>query len=249
METALSRNVRILPDAEAVADTAARIFQSAAAVAIALRGRFSVALSGGSSPQRLYRMLGTACRENIRWDLTHIFWSDERCVPADHEQSNFRLANEALISHISIPAGNIHRMRGELTPEESAEEYERDLRSHFGEDSIPRFDLILLGMGSDGHVASLFPGAETLTEMQRLALPAYSASAGNWRVTLTFPVLNSASLVVFLVTGKAKAGIVTEILAKGKREPYPAAAISPHHGRIVWLFDSEAASGLQQKPS
>ena len=249
METALSSNVRILPDAEAIAHIAARIFQSAAAVAIASRGRFSVALSGGSSPQRLYRMLGSAYRANIRWDLTHIFWSDERCVPADHAQSNFRLANEELISRISMPAGNIHRMRGELPPEEAAREYELDLRTHFGVDGIPKFDLILLGMGSDGHAASLFPGAETLSEMERLAVPAYAASVGNWRITLTVPVLNSASLVVFLVTGRTKAEIVTEILAKGKRDPYPAGAISPQHGRIVWLLDHDAAAGLQQKPS
>lgn len=247
METALSSNVRILPDADAVARTAARIFQSSAAVAIASRGRFSVALSGGSSPQLLYRMLGTAYRENIRWDLTHIFWSDERCVPADHELSNFRMANEALTSRISMPAGNIHRMRGELPPEEAAKDYERDLQTHFRADGFPRFDLVLLGMGSDGHTASLFPGAEAVSDMKRLAVPAYSASAGNWRITLTIPVLNAASLVVFLVTGKAKAGIVVEILAKGKREPYPAGAIIPQHGRIVWLLDSDAASGLQQK--
>jgi len=249
MEASLNRNVRILPDAEAVAHTAARIIQSAAAVAIASRGRFSAALSGGSSPQLLYALLGNDYRENIRWDLTHLFWSDERCVAADHEQSNFRLANEALISRISIPAGNIHRVRGELPPEEAAEEYERVLKAHFGADGIPRFDLILLGMGSDGHVASLFPGAETLTETKRLALPAFSAAAGNRRVTLTFPVLNNASLLVFLVTGRTKAGIVTEILAKGKRDHYPAGAIDPQHGRIVWLLDRDAASGLQQGPS
>jgi 6-phosphogluconolactonase len=249
METALSRNVRILPDAEAVAHTAARIFSSAAAVAISQRGRFSAVLSGGKTPQQLYRMLADAYREHIRWDLTHLFWSDERCVPADHEQSNFRLAREELISRISIPAGNIHRVKGELAPEEAAKKYEHDLRTHFGPEGIPAFDLILLGLGSDGHAASLFPGAETLSETERLAVPAFSASAGNWRVTLTLPVLNSSPLVVFLVTGKTKAEIVTEILAKGKRDPYPAGAISPQHGRIVWLLDSDAASGMQQKPS
>ena len=148
-----------------------------------------------------------------------------------------------------MPAGNIHRVKGELAPEAAAKEYEHDLRTHFGADGIPRFDLILLGMGSDGHAASLFPGEKTLSETERLAVPAFSASAGNWRVTLTLPVLNSSSLVVFLVTGRTKAGIVTEILAKGKREPYPAGAISPQHGRIVWLLDKDAASGLQEKPS
>jgi 6-phosphogluconolactonase len=249
METALSRNVRILPDAEAVAHIAARIFSSAAAVAISQRSRFSVVLSGGSTPQQLYRVLADAYREHIRWDLTHLFWSDERCVPADHEQSNFRQANDTLISRISIPAGNIHRVKGELAPEEAAITYEHDLRTHFGAEEIPAFDLILLGLGSDGHAASLFPAAKTLSETKRLAVPAFSASSGNWRVTLTLPVLNSSPLVVFLITGKTKAEIVTEILAKGKGDRYPAGAISPQHGRIVWLLDKDAAAGLQLKPS
>lgn len=249
METALSKNVRILPSADAVAHTAARIFQSSAAVATTLRGRFSAVLAGGTSPRQLYRLLGTAYRETIRWDLTHLFWSDERCVPADHDLSNFRLANEELISLIAIPLGNIHRIRGELLPDEASREYELDLRTHFGTGAIPRFDLILLGVGSDGHVASLFPGAETLSEMKHLAVPAFAASAGNWRVTLTLPVLNNASLVVFLVTGGSKAGIVTEILAQGKRDSYPAEAVSPLRGRIVWLLDKDAAAGLQQEAS
>jgi 6-phosphogluconolactonase len=246
METALSRNVRVLSDAEGVAHTGAQLFKSAAAVAISSRGRFSVALSGGSTPHRLYRMLGSAYRKRITWEQVHIFWSDERCVPADHEQSNFRQACEELISRIDIPDNNIHRIRGELTPEEAAKEYENALKKHFETDGMPRFDLVLLGIGEDGHTASLFPGAETLSETERLAVPARSSQAGNWRVTLSLPVLNSAALVVFLVTGKTKAGIINEILSKGNKDPYPAAAVSPHHGRIIWLLDEDAASGIRQ---
>ncbi len=249
METALTRNVRILPDADAVADTAARIIRSAAAVAVAQRSRFSMALSGGTSPRLLFRLLAASYRDAIRWDLTHIFWADERCVPGDHAESNFGAANSDLLSRISIPAGNIHRIPGELAPEAAAAEYERDLLAHFGRDGIPQFDLILLGMGGDGHIASLFPNAETLSVTDRLAVPAYSAAAGDWRVTLTYPVLDNALLLVVLVTGPAKAGIVTEVLGKGKREAYPAGAISPRNGRIVWLLDSAAASGLKQLQS
>ena len=236
----------MLSDAEGVVQTAARIFNSAAAVAVSRRSRFSVLLSGGSTPQKLYHLLGTSYREHIRWDLTHFFWSDERCVSADHEQSNFRLANAELISRTGIPAGNIHRIKGERAPEEAATEYEDDLRTHFGTDGIPRFDLILLGIGEDGHTASLFPGGKAVSETKRLAVPTYSSRARNWRVTLTLPVLNSAGLVVFLVTGKAKAGIIKEILAKGNRDLYPAGAVRPEHGRIIWLLDEDAASGLKE---
>jgi 6-phosphogluconolactonase len=247
METPLSRNVRILPDPEAAARTAARTFLSAAAVAISLRGRFSVALSGGSTPQQLYHMLGSSYREIIRWELTHLFWSDERCVAKDHVQSNFRLAYDAMISRIGIPNENIHRIQGELAPGEAAAAYEAELNRHFGADALPRFDLVLLGIGEDGHTASLFPESETLSETKRLAVPAFSPSAGDWRVTLTLPVLNNTALVVFLVTGRTKAGIMTEILVNDTKDAYPAGLVSPHHGRLIWLLDEDAASGLRHQ--
>ena len=244
METPLNRNVRIFSDPGAVADTAARTFLSAAAVATSLRGRFSVALSGGSTPQRLYHLLGTSFGGRIKWEFAHLFWSDERCVPRDHMQSNFRLAHDAMISRIAIPDENVHRIRGELAPEEASALYEDELRRYFGQNSPPRFDLILLGIGEDGHVASLFPGSEILSEMQHLAMPAFSPAAENWRVTLTLPVLNNAALVVFLVTGRTKAGIMTKIFSKGKKDAYPAGLVNPHHGRLIWLLDEDAASGM-----
>jgi 6-phosphogluconolactonase len=245
VETALT-NVRVLPDDEAAAHAAARIFTEAAADAISLRNRFSVALSGGSTPHKLFHLLGSSHRDKIAWGQAHIFWADERCVPPDHEQSNFSVAHEALISRIGIPAENIHRIRGELMPEEAAEKYGHDLRAYFGTAGIPGFDLIFLGLGEDGHTASLFPGGKAVSETKRLAVPAYSSRARNWRVTLTLPVLNNAALVVFLVTGKTKAGIIREILAKGNRNPYPAGAVRPEHGRIIWLLDEDAASGLKE---
>ena len=245
METALNRNVRIFADPYAAAQTAARIFHSAAAVAVSQRGRFSVALSGGSTPQQLYHLLGSSYREKIGWEFTHLFWADERCVAADDRESNYRLAYDAMISHTGIPAVNIHRIRGEFPPDEAAAAYEDDLRRHFSADALPRFDLILLGTGEDGHTASLFPGSETLAETTRLAVPVFSASSGSWRVTLTLPVLNHAALVVFLVTGKAKAGIMTDLLVNENRDAYPAGRVRPDHGRVIWLLDEDAASGMR----
>lgn len=244
METALT-NVRVLPDGEAAAHAGVRIFTEAAADAISLRNRFSVALSGGSTPKKLCHLLGASYSEKIAWEHVHIFWSDERCVPPDHEQSNFRLANEEFLSRINIPDANIHRIQGELGPTEAAGAYEHELRAHFRAGGIPYFDLILLGIGEDGHTASLFPGEKTVSETERLAVPAFPGHAGNRRVTLTLPVLNNAALVVFLVTGKAKSGIIREILLKGKRDLYPAGAVRPEHGRIIWLLDEDAASGLK----
>jgi len=246
VEAALSRNVRVLPDAAGVAHAAARIFKMAAAAAVSLRNRFSVALSGGSTPQKLYHLLGATYGGKIAWEHVHIFWADERCVPPDHEQSNFRLANEELLSRINIPGNNIHRIQGELGPAEAAGAYEHDLRAHFKTEGIPCFDLILLGIGEDGHTASLFPGEKTVSETKRVVVPAFSGRAGNRRATLTLPVLNNAALVVFLVTGEAKSGIIREILAKGKRDPYPAGLVRPEHGRIIWLLDEDAASGLKE---
>jgi len=246
MEASLIANVRVLPDADAAAHAAARIFTEAAADAVSLRSGFSVALSGGSTPHRLYHLLGSSYRGKIAWRQAHIFWADERCVPPDHEQSNFRLAHEALISRNDIPEENIHRIRGELRPEEAAVTYEHDLRAYFGTVGVPGFDLILLGVGEDGHTASLFPGGREISEMKRLSVPSFYSRAGNWRVTLTLPVLNNAALVVFLVTGKAKARIIKELHAEGKRNLYPAGLVRPHHGKVIWVLDEDAASGLKE---
>ncbi|NJD55251.1 MAG: 6-phosphogluconolactonase [Nitrospirae bacterium] len=246
MEASLIRDVRALPDADGAAHAATRIFAEASAEAVSLRNRFSVALSGGSTPHRLFHLLGSSHRGKLDWGHVQIFWADERCVPPDHEQSNFSVTHEALISRIDIPAENIHRIRGELRPEEAAAKYERDLRAYFGVTGIPRFDLILLGVGEDGHTASLFPGETAVSEMKRLAAQAFSSREGNWRVTLTLPVLNNAALVVFLVTGKEKARIIKTVLTEGKRNLYPAGLVRPHHGRVIWILDKDAASGLKE---
>lgn len=230
---------------EELALAAAELFRDAALQAITAQGSFSAALSGGATPRRLFRRLGTSYRKTIVWDRVHLFWSDERCVPRDHEQSNFRLAYDELISCIWIPSENVHRIKGELRPEEAAHYYEADMKKHFDED-LPAFDLIMLGVGPDGHTASLFPGSEALREKQRLALPVFSNTALHWRVTLTLPVMNNAQQIVFLVSGSSKAAIVREILGNKQRNHYPASLVQPSHGSIIWLLDRDAASELPE---
>ncbi len=248
METALSEILRIVENPAELAYEGAKLFIDASEQAIEIQGRFSVALSGGSTPQKLFQHLSAAYRKKIAWDKVHLFWSDERCVPRDHELSNFRLAYDELISSIWIPHENIHRIKGELRPEEAAGYYEAAMKKHFREE-MPIFDLIMLGVGPDGHTASLFPGSEALREKQRLALPVFSTTALHWRVTLTLPVLNSAKQVLFLISGPSKAGIVSALLGKKEGNGYPAAMIKPAAGTITWLLDKDAASELPQASS
>jgi 6-phosphogluconolactonase len=248
METALREILRIVENAEEFAAEGAKLFRDASEQAIAEQGRFSVALSGGSTPRQLFQHLGASYRKKIVWDRVHLYWSDERCVPRDHEQSNFRLAYDELISRIWIPAENVHRIKGELRPQDAALYYEADIKKYFSED-LPAFDLIMLGVGPDGHTASLFPGSEILREKQRLALPVFSDTALHWRVTLTLPVLNSAKQVLFLISGRAKAGIVGSLINRKENNGYPAAMVKPTAGYITWLLDRNAASELPETVS
>lgn len=244
MEASLKDAIRILPDPESLARAAAGIFADAANNAIADHGRFSVALSGGSTPRKFFRILGTTYCDTVKWSSVHLFWTDERSVPPDHKESNYKLAYDELISKVSIPAANIHRIRGELDPAEAAKEYVEEAQSHFGTKGIPVFDLILLGLGQDGHTVSLFPGSEASLDNDHLAVPSHSESSGNWRVTVTMPVLNNATYILFLVSGKSKSGIVSKILSGGRKHLYPASLVNPITGQITWLLDREAASEL-----
>jgi len=235
--------VLFLPGPEDVSFRAASICIERSKSSITAKGRFSLAVSGGKTPLRLFGLLGTTHRKDVRWDLTDIFWVDERCVPPDHEDSNYKGAYDALLSRIDIPAGNIHRIRGEMPPDEGAREYEKELRKYFGEQGVPAFDLVLLGVGVDGHTASLFPGAPSLSERERLTIPVYSEKLKSQRITLTFPVLNSASNVLFLVTGREKIHILKEILESDENsQRYPAGLIRPVNGSVTWLLDREASS-------
>jgi 6-phosphogluconolactonase len=208
-------------------------------------GRFAVALSGGSTPRSLYALLGTAeYKEQIFWPQVHLFWGDERCVPPDHADSNYRMVRESLLSNIQIPGANVHRMAGEKEPQAAAAEYEEKLRAffHLAPGAFPRFDLILLGMGDDGHTASLFPGNDALNEMKRLVVAPYVEKFNSHRLTLTLPVLNHGATVLFLITGANKAAVVKEILTGGSDSSrFPAALVQPSDGRLVWLITEDAA--------
>jgi 6-phosphogluconolactonase len=237
----------ICPDPEAVSLKAASICIARSKTALAAKGRFSLAVSGGTTPLRFFGLLGSAYRTEIRWDLTDIFWVDERCVPPDHRDSNYRGVRDALLRGADIPAANVHRMKGEIPPEAGARAYEMELKSCFGEEGLPVFDLVILGVGEDGHTASLFPGAPSLAERERLAVPVYVERLKSWRITLTLPLLNNASQILFLVTGRGKAGILKELLGGKGGDRYPAGLIRPSHGSLTWLIDKEATSLLKRE--
>lgn len=244
-------SVIILPDIDAVSHEAAAIFINSAERCISLRGRFSVAVSGGSTPGRLFSLLGSELyADKIDWSKVHFFWVDERCVPKEHKDSNFGGAWNSLLSQISIPESNIHRIKGELPPVDGALEYEKELMTFFGAATLPAFDLIFLGMGEDGHTASLFPASDSLKEDKRLAVPVYVERLKSWRVTLTLPVLNNADSVVFLVTGRNKAEALKEILGRDESaKNYPAYLIKPDNGSLTWLIDNDAASQILASPT
>jgi 6-phosphogluconolactonase len=208
------------------------------------RDRFTVALAGGSTPRALYRLLADdkgPYRTRVPWESTHVFFGDERMVPPDDPESNARMAFEALLRHVPVPEEQVHRIRGENPdPERAAEEYEEMLRSTFrlaGRER-PRFDLVLLGLGADGHTASLFPGDRALEERDRLVVPSTAPVPPRSRVTLTLPVLNNASSVLFLVSGATKAPAVQRVR---RGENLPAARVRPENGALLWLCDRPAA--------
>jgi 6-phosphogluconolactonase len=237
--------IRVLPDPASVADAAARHIVEAAQAAIDTRGAFTIALSGGSTPRELHlRLSSPPLVDQIDWQRVHIFFGDERCVPPDDPQSNYRMADETLLSRVRIPPDQIHRMRGELPPQDAASAYERELKSYFGNES-PRLDVILLGMGDNGHTASLFPGLDAVHEQQRWVVSEYVAEVGMWRITLTPPAINLAREVIFLVTGPGKASMLAQVL-EGPYMPdkLPAQIVRPSPGEVVWLVDGAAAADL-----
>lgn len=240
--------VRVFQDLEALSRAAAGFFADLAKRCVASRGRFAVALSGGATPRRLYTLLGASpyC-ENVEWGRVHVFWADERCVPGDHPESNFKLAVDAFLSRVAFPKENIHRIKGEEGPGRAAQDYERELRSFFGPLPFPVFDLIILGAGEDGHTASLFPGSDALHERTRLALPVSLEPPKLNRVTLTLPVLDRAAEVLFLAAGRAKAGVVHAIVEKGNPMSYPAGLVRTAQGSITWFIDRQAASLLTNR--
>jgi 6-phosphogluconolactonase len=238
--------LRVFPDREAMSLAAADLFTQLARDAAADRDRFSVALSGGSTPEQLYELLASPLyRDRVPWCAVHVFWADERCVPRDHPDSNFRLVSALLLSRVSLPAENVHRVPGEDEPGQAARRYEAGIRRFFGTSGMPVFDLVILGVGQDGHTASLFPGAAALGESKRLAVETAPGPAQKHaRVTLTLPALNSAAYVLILASGEEKAGIIHEIIDRGNRSRYPAGLVRPARGSLQWFVDQAAAQKL-----
>jgi 6-phosphogluconolactonase len=235
--------LKVLPDPDALAHEAADRIITAAQNAIETKHRFTIALSGGSTPKALYTILASdAYRKQIDWPRVEMFFGDERCVPPDDPESNFRMAKEAMLSKIPIPGDNIYRMRGEIEPEQAAIEYGRMLKDKFGDGGL---DLVLLGIGEDGHTLSLFPGTKAVTETHHRVVANYaehSTTGKSWRITMTAPFINESEQIFVLAAGAAKAKILSEVL-EGPRDPdrLPIQYIQPAHGKIIWLLDAAAA--------
>ncbi len=253
MTPAVRGNVDIFPDDAALTTAVAERFVAAAAAAIEATETFSVALSGGSTPRALFTALASpAYTSRIQWSAVHMFWGDERCVgPADAD-SNYRMARETLLDHVPVRPTNIHRIRGEEDPAAAAERYERELRSAFETPTGPpradpgaRFDLTLLGLGTNGHTASLFPHMQGVREQTRWVMAENVEVLQTWRITLTPVILNRSAEILFLVSGKEKAAILRRVLYGARdTDELPAQAIAPVDGRLRWMVDAAAASEL-----
>lgn len=250
MNPSVEREIRVLPDVAVIARRAADEFVKAAVGAVADHGSFTVALAGGSTPKSLYALLAEdpALKSAIPWDHVYFFFGDERHVPPDHSDSNFRMANEALFSKILPRPDHIFRIKGEYQDtEKAALEYEAALRAYFKlkDGEYPRFDLVLLGMGDEGHTLSLFPGTKALHASNRIAVRNWVGKLFTERVTLTAAAANAAKLVIFLVTRADKAPALKAVL-EGPYEPeqLPAQLIRPGDGKLLWLVDQGAGSML-----
>jgi len=235
--------IELFSNAQALARGAAEHFVARSGEAVARKGTFTVALSGGSTPKVLYQILASEpFSAQVPWSKTHFFWSDERHVPPDHPDSNYRMTHEAMLSHVPVPESNVHRVHSENpNAGEVANEYEQTLLQ-LTKQTVPQLDLILLGLGPDGHTASIFPGSEVLHETQRLVAAPWVEQFNSYRITMTLPLLNNGASVLFLVSGAEKAEIVKAVIEGPKT--YPAQFIQPTHGQLLWMFDKDAASFL-----
>lgn len=241
--------ITLYDDSESLGRAAARLFADQALQAVAERGRFLALLSGGETPRATYQLLAREpLRSTVPWSAVHLFWGDERWVPQDDPKSNQGMARRAFIDQVLLSEEQVHGIPYGGSPRESAASYELELRSFF-DGEPPRFDLVLLGLGEDGHTASLFPGNPALHETSHWACAVYGSEHDLYRVTLTAPLINQAALVAFLVAGPEKAAILSRVL-EGEKEPelLPAQLIQPVDGRLVWLVDRAAARLLQQNP-
>jgi 6-phosphogluconolactonase len=246
------REVRILPDAAAIAKRAAQKFIEIASAAVAQKGSFEVVLSGGSTPKALYALLvnDAALRAQVPWDKMYVFFGDERHVGPEDELSNYRMAKESLFAKSPLKPEQIFRMKGEYPEaEDAAKDYEQQLRGHFHlrDGQFPRFDLLFLGMGEEGHVASLFPGTKALQEQKRIVVHNWVGKVLMDRITLTAPAINNSANVIVLAAGAAKAQALTAVLERTyEPEQLPAQLIKPVNGKLLWLVDPAAGSMLTQ---
>lgn len=242
-------DIRLFKDLENLSRHAAELFVEDSMQAIQERGRFLAALNGGGTPTRLFQLLASEYREKVDWSRVHIFWGDERCVPPDDAGSSYGQAMEALLRRVAIPDEHIHRIKGELDPASASMDYAETLKQFAGNElEFPRFDLVYLGMGEDGHTASLFPGSPVdATEIVAPVTAHYQDRPAN-RVTLTQVVFNQARVVVFMVTGEKKAVTLAEVLSD-RYNPvlYPAQRIVPQDGELIWLVDEDAAGKLPRE--
>jgi 6-phosphogluconolactonase len=252
MSRKLSIKYYVEPDSAALARHAAQYFVEMAGEAVEAHGRARIAISGGSTPKAAFQLLADPnlpWRWRMPWDSLDLFWVDERTVPPDHAESNFRMTREAMLDLVPLKPDQIHRMEGELAPDAAASHYESALRTSFRLDDaeLPRFDLIALGMGDDGHTASLFPHTAALHEMNRLVVANQVPQKDTWRITLTWPVINYARSVFFLIAGTDKASILNEVLT-GPRDPerLPSQLIWPASGILTLILDKAAAALLPE---
>ncbi len=243
---------RVYSTPVAVAQAAAELFASSVAAAANARGIARVAISGGTTPKAMFGLLADPAQpfaSQVPWDKVDLYWVDERCVPPDDAESNYRMTREALLSKVPLPAGQIHRMEGELEPEVAAARYEAAIRNGFKLEGAqtPTFDLVMLGMGDDGHTASLFPHTEALNDMTHIVVANHVPQKDTWRITLTWPVINQGREVAFLIEGEKKAQVLQEVF-QGPYQPetYPSQIIRPASGKLTLLLDTAAAAKLPE---
>lgn len=242
-------DIHLCDDPRSLALAAAKRWETLAGEAVQARGAFHVALAGGSTPRVLYELLASPeWRPRMEWPATWVWFGDERCVPPDHPDSNYRMAYDTLLSRVDCPPSQVQRMEGERDPASAARDYARLLRERLPRDdagSPPRFDLVLLGLGPDGHIASLFPDTALLDEASALAGAVFVPKLGAWRISLTYPVLDAARHVAMMVAGAEKSGIVAEAFGR-EAARYPVGRLDPA-GRLEWYVDAAAAAGLDRR--
>jgi 6-phosphogluconolactonase len=237
--------IQVYPTLPDLAKAARDLIIRAGIDSLQVKGHFSIVLAGGSTPSPVYKLLADVPISRFDWSKVHFFWGDERCVPPDHPESNYHMAKEILLKHIAVPEANIHRISGELNPFQAATNYQTHLESFF--DGSPGFDLTLLGMGDDGHTASLFPGTDAICEKNHWVIAHRIMKLKAWRISMTPVILNKSKLTLFMVAGENKASTLQNVL-EGNYQPeiYPAQIIQPETGSLTWMVDQKAAAKLQK---